>query len=224
MTEAEHMAMRAGLRARSVGFRYPGMSQWLFEEVDFEAHEGQIVAITGPSGCGKSTLCCCLAGVIPRFISGEMKGDIKTEGRVGMVFQDPDSQLFLPTVEDELAFGPENLCLPRDEIGRCIETVLHQIGLTHLRASNPAKLSGGEKQLVALGGVLTLRPDVIFLDEALGQLDRAARQRIGALLNGLKQQGKIIIMIEHEPDNLKLADLIWRLEAGRLAAGPGGGA
>jgi energy-coupling factor transport system ATP-binding protein len=177
---------------------------------------GQISALTGPSGSGKSTLCYCLSGVIPRFIKGEFSGDVSLEGRVGMVFQDPDSQLFLPTVEDELAFGPENLCLPREEIGRRIESILQLIGLHRLRLANPVKLSGGGKQLVALGGVLTLDPDIILLDEPFSQLDDAMRGRIKTVLLELKRQGKAIVFVEHDKSNLEVADQIWLLSRGGL--------
>ncbi|HCF50625.1 MAG TPA: ABC transporter ATP-binding protein [Syntrophomonas sp.] len=206
----------ASIRARELSFRYRGQDQWLFEQISFELKSGQISALTGPSGSGKSTLCYCLSGVIPRFIKGEFSGDVSLEGRVGMVFQDPDSQLFLPTVEDELAFGPENLCLPREEIGRRIESILQLIGLHRLRLANPVKLSGGGKQLVALGGVLTLDPDIILLDEPFSQLDDAMRGRIKTVLLELKRQGKAIVFVEHDKSNLEVADQIWLLSRGGL--------
>ena len=208
--------MIASIRARELSFRYRGQDQWLFEQISFELKSGQISALTGPSGSGKSTLCYCLSGVIPRFIKGEFSGDVSLEGRVGMVFQDPDSQLFLPTVEDELAFGPENLCLPREEIGRRIESILQLIGLHRLRLANPVKLSGGGKQLVALGGVLTLDPDIILLDEPFSQLDDAMRGRIKTVLLELKRQGKAIVFVEHDKSNLEVADQIWILSRGGL--------
>ncbi len=208
--------MIASIRARELSFRYRGQDQWLFEQISFELKSGQISALTGPSGSGKSTLCYCLSGVIPRFIKGEFSGDVSLEGRVGMVFQDPDSQLFLPTVEDELAFGPENLCLPREEIGRRIESILQLIGLHRLRLANPVKLSGGGKQLVALGGVLTLDPDIILLDEPFSQLDDAMRGRIKTVLLELKRQGKAIVFVEHDKSNLEVADQIWLLSRGGL--------
>lgn len=206
--------------ARSITFRYKGQTSYVLENVFFDLEQGQIVAITGPSGCGKSTLGYCLCGVIPELIQGEFSGSVFLQGRVGIVFQDPDSQIFLPTVEDELAFGPENLCLPREIIGERIETILELIGLAELRMENPAKLSGGQKQLVALGGVLTLSPDVIVLDEALSQLDTAAKGRIKSVLLILKQQGKTLIMIEHEKRNLDISDQIWYLNRGKLTRLP----
>ena len=130
--------------------------------------------------------------------------------------QDPDSQIIFPTVEDALAFGPENLCLPRQEIGERIDKTLALLGLTDLRLANPGQLSGGQKQLVALGGVLTLSPDIFVLDESLSQLDEAARPRIKSALLSLKQQGKTLIMIEHDKNNMDIADQIWYLNKGGL--------
>lgn len=204
------------VEARSLSFSYKRQVIPVLDNIDFTLRRGEIAAITGPSGSGKSTLGYCLCGVIPKLIEGEFSGAIKVPGRAGIVFQDPDHQLFLPTVEDELAFGPENLGLPREEIGERIEGVLELLGLTALRYENPARLSGGQKQLVALAGVLTLDPDVIVLDETLSPLDTAARDRVKKVLLALKQQGKTLVLIEHEKNNYVIADEIWHLEKGSL--------
>lgn len=204
------------IKARGITFKYPGQIHPLLDNIDFDLPRGRIAAITGPSGGGKSTLGYCLCGVIPKLIPGDFSGSVKLGGRAGIVFQDPDNQIFLPTVEDELAFGPENLGLAREEIGERIQGVLDLLGITALRFENPARLSGGQKQLVALGGVLTLDPDIIVLDETLSPLDIAVRERVRKVLLALKQQGKALILIEHERDNLMTADQIWHLEDGRL--------
>lgn len=201
---------------KAVTFKYKGQASPVFEDVFFELDQGQIAAIIGPSGCGKSTLGYCICGVIPEFIEGEFKGEVKLQGRPGIVFQDPDNQIFLPTVEDELAFGPENLCLSHEEIGKRINETLELIGLSHLRMRNPIELSGGQKQLVALAGVLTLAPDIIVLDEALAQLDSNIKKKIKNILISLKKQGKTLILIEHEKRNLDIADEIWLLDEGKL--------
>ncbi len=204
------------VETRSLSFSYRGQVIPVLDNIDFTLDQGKIAAITGPSGSGKSTLGYCLCGVIPDLIAGEFSGTVKKAGRVGIVFQDPDHQLFLPTVEDELAFGPENLGLPREEIGERIEGVLELLGLTALRYENPARLSGGQKQLAALAGVLTLDPDVIILDETLSPLDTVARDRVKKVLLNLKQQGKALILIEHEKNNYVIADEIWQLKKGSL--------
>lgn len=208
------------VEAKAITFRYPGQSALLLDQLCFSLESGQIAAITGPSGCGKSTLGYCLCGVIPRLIKGEFSGELYLQGRAGIVFQDPDTQIFLPTVEDELAFGPENLCLPREEIEARINQILVLLGLTKLRRANPSRLSGGQKQLVALGGVLTLSPDIIVFDEILSQLDAAAKETVKQILLELKQQGKSMIMIEHDQRNLEIADQIWLLQDGKLEPMP----
>ncbi len=208
------------LKAKEISFRYPQQPKRLLENISLTLETGQISAFTGPSGGGKSTLAYCLSGLIPSQIKGEYSGWVIRQGRVGIVFQDADAQIFLPTVEDELAFGPENLCLPRQEIAARINSILELLGIEDLRLKNPARLSGGQKQLVVLGGVLTLAPDIIILDETLSQLDQTMRERVKRILLALKQQGRTIIMIEHESKITEIADRIWWLEEGRLQALP----
>lgn len=209
--------------AKSLSFAYKGQMIPVLDKVDFALPPGMITAITGPSGSGKSTLGYCLCGVIPDLIPGDFSGTVQRTGRAGIVFQDPEDQLFLPTVEDELAFGPENLGLPREEIGARISGVLEMLGITALRFENPAKLSGGQKQMVALAGVLTLDPDLIVLDETLAPLDQWFKEKVKKVLLALKQTGKSFIMIEHEKDHLVIADQIWHLEQGRLKVRSSGG-
>ncbi len=204
------------VEAGEITFSYKGQSAPALDNVSFMLERGQIAAITGPSGSGKSTLGYCLCGVIPNLIKGNFRGRVSLRGRPGIVFQDPDSQILFPTVEDELAFGPENLCLSRQEIGDKIDKTLALLGLTDLRLANPSQLSGGEKQLVAIGGVLTLSPDIYVLDECLSQLDMSARFIIKDALLMLKKQGKTLIMIEHDQNNMDIADQIWFLNRGRL--------
>lgn len=204
------------LEAKSISFRYPGQTKLILENISMTLEAGQITALTGPSGGGKSTLAYCLSGVIPAQIKGEFSGWVTHQGRVGIVFQDADAQVFLPTVEDELAFGPENLCLPRQEIAARINGILELLGMEDLRLKNPARLSGGQKQLVALGGVLTLAPDILVLDETLSQLDQTTRERVKKVLLALKNQGRTIIMIEHESKITDIADQIWLLADGRM--------
>jgi len=209
--------------ARGITFRYKGQRSFVLENVNFELEQGRIAALTGPSGCGKSTLGYSICGVIPTLIKGEFSGAVTRRGRAGIVFQDPDTQIFLPIVEDELAFGPENICLPREEIGEKIRSALELIGLTELRMKNPAQLSGGQKQLVALAGVLTLSPDIIVFDETLSQLDLAAQDMVKKVLLALKREDKTLIMIEHKKEFLEIADEIWFLNKGELVRRPSSG-
>ncbi|MDD2221394.1 MAG: ABC transporter ATP-binding protein [Clostridia bacterium] len=216
------------LAAHNLTFAYPG-GKALFSNLSLCLNQGECVALTGPSGCGKSTLCYLLAGIIPRNIDGEFTGQALVFGRpvneiplnelvqqLGIVLQIPDSQLFSPTVEDELAFGPENLCLSRQEMRERIDEALALVGMEEYRLAHPDRLSGGQKQLIALAAVLTLKPQILIFDEALSQLDDEATARVKTVIADLKKQGKTILMVEHDPDNLDIADRIYSFENGFL--------
>ncbi|MBR0179394.1 MAG: ABC transporter ATP-binding protein, partial [Firmicutes bacterium] len=214
--------------ARSLSFAYDETP--LFSGVSFSLAEGEWVAITGPSGSGKSTLCLLASGVIPRSLDvGKAGGEVllfgediaglslaKVASQLGLMLQEPDSQLFSPLVEDEIAFGPENLCLPRDEIGERIERALRLTGMNAKRMADTDALSGGQKQLIALAAVLAMEPRVLILDEAFAMLDEAAEEQMLQVLRCLKAQGTAILTVEHEPRRLAAADRILRLDAGRL--------
>ncbi len=201
----------------------------LIENVDIGLSRGECIALTGPSGCGKSTLCYILSGIIPRSINGEYEGDVNIFAKnikelsleeitsfIGIVFQNPDSQLFSPTVEDELAFGPENMCLPIDEIKNRIDYALEKVGMEKYRLANPAQLSGGQKQLIALAAVLVLKPEILIFDEALSQLDSEATLMVSKVVEELKKDGKSIIMVEHDNENLKYADRVFTFRDRKL--------
>lgn len=200
-------------------------------DITFSIKPGTVTAVIGPSGCGKSTLCQILCGIIPQCISGELQGEVRVGGtdvqhvslrelsqKIGYVMQDPERQIIASTVEDELAFGPENLCLPPEEIRGRIEAVSDALGIRHLAAKNPGKLSGGQKQLVAIGGILTMEPDVLILDEPLSQVDREGRERMIALMKKLRAQGKTILAVEHDYRMMDFADQWICLDRGRLRA------
>ncbi len=216
------------LAVHHLSFAYPGKSS-LFEDVDFQAKAGEAIAIVGRSGCGKSTLAHCCAGIIPRLIGGTLQGEVELFGesvavlplsristRLGVVFQNPDTQLFFSTVEDEVAFAPENLGCSPQEVRERIGQALQMVGIEHLRHSHPHELSGGQKQLVALAAVLSLQPDILIFDEAVSQVDKAGKMLVFAAMNALKEAGKTLLMIEHDLDNLALADEIKVLRGGRL--------
>lgn len=204
------------VRANRITFQYKGQEEPLFSDVSFQLEKGKIAVLTGPSGSGKTTLGLCFAGVIPHLLEGIFEGEVEIEGRVGIVFQDPDLQVFLPTVEDELAFAPENLCCSGEETGQRIRETLEQLGIPSLRETDPTRLSGGQKQLVALGGVLTLVPDLLILDETLSQLDREAKKRVTELLQTLKTKGVSTILIGHDADSRQIADEVFVLKEGKL--------
>ena len=221
--------MKYPVKIKDLCFRYDRDGKNILNGINLEAERGEITAIMGPSGSGKSTLCYCIMGIIPHIYGGELKGEVRifTEPvsrmkvpeiatRAGILFQDPDTQLFSPTVEDDIAFGPENLCLERAEIAKRIEKSLGLVGMDEYRYSDPGRLSGGEKQLIAISSVLSLHPEVIIFDEAMSQLDEESRHRVKSIIKELKNEGKTIIVVGHETGNLDIADRLFILEDGAL--------
>lgn len=210
-------------------FKYRTSSHHILKGVDLSLRRGEILAITGLSGCGKSTLLKIICGIIPHISKGEIQGEVRLWGKdvrdlktaqitkkVGIVFQDPDTQLFSPRVEDEIAFGPENLMVEREEIGRRIEKVLKLVKMEGYRYENPNNLSGGQKQLIAIAAVLAMEPELILLDEITSQIDDDGKGRIRDIILNLKEEGRTIVLVEHSMDILKLADRIMELKNGKL--------
>ena len=211
------------IEIRDLGFGYD--ENTLLKNINLDIPTGQCIALTGKSGCGKSTLCYIMSGIIPRNIEGDLSGEVKIFGKkiedlslgelvknVGIVFQNPDSQLFSPIVEDEIAFGPENMNIPRDEIKKRIDDALALTHIEKLKISNPSNLSGGQKQLVALSAVLALKPKILIFDESMSQLDDIATERIKNVIGELKAKGYTIVIVEHDADNLDIADMIFKIE------------
>ena len=203
------------VRVENLSFAYPG-GQPLLRELSFSIASGETVVFAGLSGCGKTTLCRILCGVIPNAIRGTLQGSVSLFGQpvagrslaqlaptAGLLFQDPDDQLVCTTVEDELAFAPENLCMPPEEIARLVERTLEAFGLTALRLRDPGTLSGGQKKLVALASLLTLDPKLLLLDEPMSNLDAQGRALVQAQIARLRAQGRTIVIVEHD---LRLAE------------------
>jgi len=214
---------------QNLSFQYRPSGPAIIKNIDFRIEQGEMTVLMGLSGCGKSTLCSCLSGIVPHYWGGVMEGNVFINNKntrdvklsnmafeLGMVFQDPDTQLFSPTVEDEIAFAPENMCLPPQQIRQRVDEVIELLGIGALRESNPYNLSGGEKHLVALAAVLALDPKVLVLDEVMSQLDSVGRKRVQDVLSTLRQQGKTIIIVEHDLETAVLADRIMVLEQGAI--------
>jgi energy-coupling factor transport system ATP-binding protein len=221
--------MTIPLEIRGLYFSYEEKGSRIIDGIDLAAEKGGIISVLGLSGCGKSTLCYCMCGIIPHIYEGILSGEVLIFGkpasrmklpliftRVGIVFQDPDTQLFSPTVEDEIAFGPENLCLDRSQIGQRIDECLKITGMSRYRLAHPEKLSGGQKQLIAIASVLALEPEIIIFDESLSQVDSEGKARIKDTILELRDRGKTIIMVEHDLDNLDIADRAFFMGEGRL--------
>jgi energy-coupling factor transport system ATP-binding protein len=193
---------------------------------------GGSLLVLGPSGCGKSTLGLCLNGAIPHAIEGSLSGHVRVGGRdsrdasmaemaqrVGVVFQDPEAQFCMLTLEDEVAFGLENLAVPRADMNARIDEALDWVGLRHRRLDLIEHLSGGQKQRLALACVLAQRPKVLVFDEPTAQLDPAGAAEVIALLAGLRWRGDhALVIIEHRLDDLMplIDDVVVLSQAGEM--------
>ncbi|WP_406677299.1 energy-coupling factor transporter ATPase [Moorella sp. ACPs] len=219
------------LEVRGVTFFYPGTNEPALENISLTIKPGEFVAVTGPNGSGKSTLARLLNGLLrPRegrvLVDGLDTGDeaslVEIRRRVGMVFQDPDNQLVAATVEDDVAFGLENLGLPPAVIRQRVAAALAAVDLADLRTRPPHRLSGGQKQRLALAGVLAMEPRYLVLDEATAMLDPVAREEVlQKVLDLRREKGLAIILITHLMEEAALAERMLVLNAGRiLLAGP----
>ncbi len=221
--------MKNILSVSDLWYRYAENKADILKGINLEVARGEVVKIVGLSGCGKSTLCYALAGIIPHYYNGIMKGDVFIAGenstkldlaqiatRLGIVFQNPDNQLFSPTVEDEIAFGPENLCLERKVIKERVAEALQLVDMEDYRFQSPENLSGGEKQLIAVASVLALKPQILIFDEVKSQLDVRGKEKINQIIDRLKNKNKTIILVEHDLNNHQLADRELLLAAGEL--------
>jgi energy-coupling factor transport system ATP-binding protein len=203
------------VRVRNLTFRYRDRSTPAIQDISFEASQGELLLIAGASGCGKTTLIRCLNGLIPRSYKGELKGAIELDGKptvglslarisqlVGTVLQDPERQILGTRVRNEVAFGLENLGLPREEIIQRIDEALTYLGIQHLRDRETFNLSGGEKQKVALAGVLAMRPKILLLDEPLASLDPASAQDTLRIVRQMVEEGMCVLMVEHRVEDV----------------------
>ncbi|ANC32413.1 Putative HMP/thiamine import ATP-binding protein YkoD [Isoptericola dokdonensis DS-3] len=201
--------------------------------VDLVVHTGETVLLLGPSGCGKSTLALATNGLVPHVVGADVDGTVITAGHdvaghrtpelaadVAMVFQDPDAQVVTATVLDEVCFAPENLCVPADEVLRRAEAALRQVGLWDRRADDPAVLSGGGRQRLALACALASGARLLVLDEPTANLDPAGVEEVYAVLRRLTTSGERgVLLVEHDLDAAaSLADRVVVLDgAGRVA-------
>ncbi|MGB4215555.1 MAG: ABC transporter ATP-binding protein, partial [Thermacetogeniaceae bacterium] len=198
------------LEIKDLTYFYPGSTKPSLNSIDLDIREGEFLLVVGGSGSGKSSLARVIAGLIPEFYGGrlqgklffqgdELKGDDrhKLNSQVGIVFQDPEKQLVMTSVEAEIAFGLENLGLPQQEMFRRVAEVMTFLNLAPLRDKFTANLSGGEKQKVALAAVLAMQPRILVLDEPTSQLDPVAAGEFLDLVEYLnKELGYTVVLIE----------------------------
>ncbi len=219
------------IEIKNVAFTYSGAQKPSIREVTMSIEKGEFVLITGPSGCGKTTLCRCFNGLIPHFYPGEFEGKITIAGlrvaehpiyelatHVGLVFQNPENQLFALSVEKDVAFGLENLGIQRDEMRKRVDWALKLSGIYELKERAPHELSGGQQQRVAIASVLAMRPEVMVLDEPTSFLDPLSAKKIFEVIHDLNRTlGMTVILVEHRLDlTAKYADHIILMDQGQV--------
>src|SRR5258706_7525893 len=212
-------------------FRYRRATEPALIDLDLTVDSGEVLLVAGPSGCGKSTLIRAINGLIPHAYPGELTGTVRVAGaltteqrirdisvHVGTVLQDPARQIVGATVEAEVAFGPENLGTPRSEIRERIAQVAIEAGIEALLGRETAALSGGERQLLAMAGILMLRPRLYVVDEPLANLDPLTAARLLGTLRRLADEGHAVVIVEHRVEEaLDLRpDRVLYLEEGRV--------
>jgi cobalt/nickel transport system ATP-binding protein len=211
------------IEAKNLYCRYPDGHQAL-EDVSFRIEHGEAVAVIGANGAGKSTLMHHLNGTLVPTSGSVRVGDVPVlpstlrdvRRTVGMVFQDADDQLFMPTVGEDVAFGPANMGLPPADVERRVREALETVGALHLRERPPYRLSGGEKRMASIATVLAMQPDILVMDEPTNHLDARARRNCIALLQSFKHAR---IIVSHDLDMvMDVCNRIIVLNQGRLVA------
>jgi energy-coupling factor transport system ATP-binding protein len=203
------------LEVENLSFRYRSRTDLALKNISMQVARGQVLLIAGASGCGKTTLARCINGLIPRSYKGEVSGRVLLHGQdtagwplskisqvIGTVLQDPERQILGTRVVNEVAFGLENLGLPRPEIIHRVDEALERLGISALRSRETFNLSGGEKQKVALAGVLAMRPSLLLLDEPLASLDPVSAEETLAIVRQLADKGMSVLMVEHRVEDV----------------------
>ena len=221
----------APLVIENLSFQYRTRPELAIENVSVELKPGEMLLIAGSSGCGKTTLARCINGLIPRSYKGKREGKVLLHGKdvsemqiadvaqiVGTLLQDPERQIVASNVYNEIAFGPENLGLPRAEILMRVEIAIQRLNIEYLRERETFNLSGGEKQKVALAGLLAMNPSILLLDEPLASLDPASAHEALEVFRSLADEGKTVVLIEHRVEDAIFAkpDRLMYMEGGQV--------
>ncbi|MCK6627095.1 MAG: energy-coupling factor ABC transporter ATP-binding protein [Anaerolineae bacterium] len=225
------------IEIENLTYRYPHTSQPALRDLSLQIEPGEFVAIVGANGAGKSTLCYTLTGFVPHFFQGELSGRVHVAGLEtkehpledivlvsGLVFQNPFNQISGAkfTVYDEIAFGLENLGVPREDMPARIERAMALTGITAMAERSPYALSGGQQQRVALASMLVMEPQVLVLDEPTSQLDPLGSREVFAVIRELSREGMTVVMAEHKLEWVaQFADRVLVLADGQLVlSGP----
>ncbi len=214
------------VETRNLYYVYPDGTEVL-KGINFKVKKGEMVSILGPNGVGKSTLFLHFNGILKptkgevlikgKPIRYDKKGLMEVRKTVGLVFQNPDDQIFAPTVKEDVAFGPLNLGLPKDEVERRVKEALKAVGMEGFENKPPHHLSGGQKKRVAIAGILAMKPEVIVLDEPTAGLDPVGASQIMKLLYDLNKKGMTIIISTHDVDLVPVyADKVYVMYDGKI--------
>lgn len=220
------------IELKNVSFKYELQEEKTIKNLDLYVKQGEFVGIIGKNGSGKTTLCNIIRGIIPDFVQGEITGSISIDNKdindiergemaelVGFVFQNPFSQIsgIKKTVFEEIAYGLENLGVPREEIRQRVTDVIKLLKIEDLQDKNPNELSGGQSQRVAIASIIVMNPKVLIFDEPTSQLDPLGTEEIFDILNLLKSQNKTIILVEHKIDLIaEYADRVVVMDDGEI--------
>ncbi len=219
------------IKFNDFSFKYSSSDTNILENINLSIKSNEITVLAGPTGCGKSTLLKSIVGLIPNMYDGEYSGDVIVDGikvrdaeikeiakRVGFVFQNPENQIFMFSVERDIAFGLENLGIEQGIIKERIEKMMETLNITHLAEKAPHELSDGQKQRTALAGVLAMEPKILILDEPTSLLDPKTALEFMELMDKLcREKGISIIIVEHRLDLiLKYTDRLIILSNGKI--------
>jgi energy-coupling factor transport system ATP-binding protein len=220
------------INLQNVTYKYPLTDTPALENLNLQVDEGEFVAIIGPNGAGKSTLCYTLAGFVPHFYKGELSGTVEVAGvktqdsslsewvmNVGLAFQNPFNQISGAkyTVFEEIAFGLENIGVPRDEMKERVERALKMTGISDLADRSPYSLSGGQQQRVALTSILVMEPKVLVLDEPTSQMDPIGTREVFGVIRTMAERGMTVVLAEHKVEWIaQFADRVVALYEGKV--------
>ena len=228
------------IEIKNLNFKYPkqedsgenSIARLVLYDINLCIEKKEIVVLIGASGCGKTTLCRCITGIIPRLIKGDITGTISSydkeitnvkeigfgelSGYMGFVMQEPDHQIVMSTVEDDIAFGPENMMRDPQIIREAVDRTAAQVNLEDKKLRTPTKLSGGEKQRLAIGGALVMESQILIFDEPMSNLDNIEKVRFIEHIKKLREEGKTILIVEHDYEQLDFADKWVLMKNGRI--------
>lgn len=222
----------AFVNIQNLTYQYPTSPKPVLQNINLQINKGEFVAVVGANGAGKSTLCYALAGFVPHFFKGEMSGTIEVDGiesskstlnewvlNVGLAFQNPFNQISGAkyTVFEEIAFGLENIGVPRDQMKSRVEDAMKLTGISDLADRSPYSLSGGQQQRVALTSILVMQPKLLVLDEPTSQMDPIGTREVFAVIRDLAQSGITVVIVEHKVEWIaNFADRVIALKDGSI--------